>query len=150
MSLLFFLQARVAEVGGGDAVQQFIRNLPPAPRPTPVPVPAAFPRTPRQRPIQEQTRGASRPMSLSERINVTSEIDSLKKQVEEMKQMLQISFELQMDTQRAIRQEVSAVFGAFMQQWMASQTGVYLFQDLHFNITVTVYSIYLYLKCIFQ
>lgn len=33
-----------------------------------------------------------------------------------MKRVMQMSLEMQMDTQRAIRQEVSAVFGAFMQQ----------------------------------
>ena len=49
-------------------------------------------------------------------MQLSSEISSLKQQVAEMKEMMQMTFEMQMDTQRAIRQEVAAVFGAFMQQ----------------------------------
>lgn len=39
---------------------------------------------------------------------LSREMTSLKAQVEEMKNMLKVSFDLQLDIQRAIRQEVAA------------------------------------------
>lgn len=39
---------------------------------------------------------------------LSREMASLKAQVEEMKNMLKVSFDLQLDIQRAIRQEVAA------------------------------------------
>lgn len=58
--------------------------------------------------------------SNSESGDMASEIHNLKRQVEEMKRMMAMSLEVQMDTQRAIKQEVSAVFASFMQQMMAA------------------------------
>jgi len=48
---------------------------------------------------------------------VTAELGELKSQMDEMKRMLAMSMEIQMDTQRAIRQEVSAIFSSFMQSY---------------------------------
>lgn len=41
-----------------------------------------------------------------------SDIDQIKSQLRDMKQMMRISFDLQMDIQRAIRQEVAAAMVA--------------------------------------
>lgn len=43
---------------------------------------------------------------------LSREINSLKAQLQEMKNMMKISFDLQMDIQRAIRQEVAAGIAA--------------------------------------
>lgn len=93
-------------------VQRFIRSLPSTSRPTP-PVPT-------QRATRNAPHAAPRPMSMSTQLNLSAELSAMKMQMEEMKRIMQMNFEVQMDTQRAIRQEVAAVFGAFMQQ-MASQ-----------------------------
>ena len=50
-------------------------------------------------------------------LHLSRELQSLKAQMEEMKNMMRLSFDLQMDIQRAIRQEVAAA--------VASATGVY-------------------------
>ncbi|PVD30530.1 hypothetical protein C0Q70_09797 [Pomacea canaliculata] len=49
-------------------------------------------------------------------MHMSREIQSLKSQMEEMKNMLRLSFDLQMDIQRAIRQEVAAALSAFTGQ----------------------------------
>ena len=102
----FLFKERASTVGGGEIVQQFIRSLPPAPRPRA----SAFNANTAQSARPSQTTSRSQNMQLS------SEISNLKQQMAEMKEILQMTFEMQMDTQRAIRQEVSAVFSAFMQQ----------------------------------
>eukprot|EP00794_Sanderia_malayensis_P005423 gene5423-6101_t len=100
---------RARSVGGGEIVQRFIRSLPTQPR-------SALPAT------NNATRRNVSSTTVPNRaqLNMSSEISDLKTQLEEMKRMMQMSFEVQMDIQRSIRQEVSAVFGSFMQQ-MASQ-----------------------------
>jgi len=97
-------QERARSVGGGEVVEQFIRSLPSAPRP----------RT--NNADRMQATRTSQVTSRTQNMQLSSEISSLKQQVAEMKEMMQMTFEMQMDTQRAIRQEVAAVFGAFMQQ----------------------------------
>lgn len=108
-------------VGGGELVQQFIRSLPPGQRPQRVPsrANAAPPPGRSNFPFTSQPRN----------MHVTSEVRSLKEQMAEMRQMLQMTYEMQMDTQRAIRQEVSAVFSAFMQQ-MSQGLHLTIFQQL--------------------
>ena len=47
-----------------------------------------------------------------------NEMQNLRQELAEMKQLLAASFELQKNTQRLIRQEVSAVFNVFMQDYL--------------------------------
>lgn len=41
-----------------------------------------------------------------------------------MKQMLRMTMEIQLDTQRSIRQEVSSIFNTFMTEYLASHPPV--------------------------
>ncbi|XP_065071416.1 uncharacterized protein LOC135696069 [Rhopilema esculentum] len=100
-------QERAQNVGGGEIVEQFIRSLPRSNRQPP--------RTANHSNIS-QRRTSSRPMTGTQRQQLTTEVNSLKTQMDEMKRMLQTTLEIQMETQRSIRQEVSAVFAAFMEQ----------------------------------
>lgn len=45
-------------------------------------------------------------------LHLSREMQSLKSQMEEMKNMMRLSFDLQMDIQRAIRQEVAAALAS--------------------------------------
>ena len=45
-------------------------------------------------------------------LHLSREMQSLKAQMEEMKNMMRLSFDLQVDIQRAIRQEVAAALSA--------------------------------------
>ncbi len=46
----------------------------------------------------------------------------MKGQLNELKQMMRVSFDLQLDIQRAIRQEVAAALSAFLSPQMPSAT----------------------------
>lgn len=65
---------------------------------------------------------SARTSDISENADMNSEILSLRRQLDEMKRMMAMSLEMQMDTQRAIKQEVAAVFASFMQHMFATQT----------------------------
>ena len=56
--------------------------------------------------------------------STSNEVHELRQQIIEMKEMLAMTMEVQLDTQRAIRQEVSAIFTAFMQDYLAPQRGL--------------------------
>ena len=107
MCIILILQERAQNIGGGEIVEQFIRSLP---RSSPQP-----PRAANHSNIS-QRRSPSRPMTGTQRQQLSTEVNSLKTQMDEMKRMLQTTLEIQMETQRSIRQEVSAVFAAFMEQ----------------------------------
>merc|ERR1712164_190277 len=93
------VQTRVSDERIGTRTQQFIRTLP-GRRPN------AF-----QASTYPQSQAA---------INsgVTAELSNLTRQMEEMKRMLTMSIEIQMDTQRAVRQEVAAIFSSFAQGFL--------------------------------
>jgi len=93
------MQERVESTGNGEAVAQFIRTLPTIQR---------------RSPTQQQ-----RLPTIDERSTSSGEIHQLRQQLQEMKQMMAMSMEIQLDTQRAIRQEVSAIFTAFMKDYLA-------------------------------
>ena len=83
---------------------------------------------PRQRaPIQRPT-----PLrTISERgASSSQEIQELRQELHEMKQILRMTMEVQLDTQRAVRQEVAAVFEAFMSDYLAKQSGKVLKKKL--------------------
>lgn len=65
---------------------------------------------------------SARTSDISENADMNSEILSLRRQLDEMKRMMAMSLEMQMDTQRAIKQEVAAVCASFMQHMFATQT----------------------------
>jgi len=92
-------------LGNGQAVAQFIRSLPtPQRRPTPV--------------SQHQPHGIRLP-TINENGGASShEVQELRHELQEMKQLMEMSMEIQLDTQRAIRQEVSAILTAFMQNYL--------------------------------
>jgi len=96
------VRTRVEQVGNGPQVQQAIRNL-----------------AQQQERQQTNTNNAGAHQNTFQvNQHFSNEMDIMKRQVDEMKQMLSVSLELQMDTQRAIRQEVSAVFAAFMSDYL--------------------------------
>ena len=70
---------------------------------------------PRLRTINEQhSRGASS----------NNEVEDLRREMNEMKQMLRMTMEIQLDTQRSIQQEVSSIFNTFMTEYLASHPPV--------------------------
>jgi len=97
------VQQRVESLGGNTTTPRpFVRSQQPRQRP------------PIQRPTPLRTineRGASSPQ----------EIQELRQELNEMKQLLRMTMEVQLDTQRAVRQEVAAVFQAFMSDYLASK-----------------------------
>lgn len=91
------VEQRVETVGSdGRVVEQFVRSLPGN-------------RNHYHAPHQYQVAAST-----------SNEIHELSKQINEMKQMLAMTMEIQLDTQRAIRHEVSAIFNAFIQDYLAS------------------------------
>lgn len=91
-------------VGNGAAVAEIIRSLP---------------RT--RRTQQASTPRYNHSMSSPAHENsgyISDEVRQLRHQLDDMKRMMAMSLEMQMDTQRAIRQEVAAVFSAFMQEYL--------------------------------
>jgi len=81
---------------------------------------------PRLRTINEQRSGGA-----SSNIN---QADDLRREMNEMKQMLRMTMEIQLDTQRSIRQEVSSIFNTFMTEYLASHpqvSGQHNFNQLH-------------------
>lgn len=86
-----------------------IRSLPRS-RPPPQPASQAQHPTHPQRPTAVFAQHSAQIAS--------EEIQQLRHQVDEMKRMLAMSMEMQLETQRALRQEVSAVFTAFMQDYL--------------------------------
>jgi len=105
-NLEHMVQTRISNENLGAQTRQFIRSLP-GRRPH-----AAATSTPHTH-IHTQSQAA---------INhgVTAELNSLKSQMEEMKRMLAMSMEIQMDTQRAVRQEVAAIFSSFAQSFISA------------------------------
>ncbi|XP_057312548.1 E3 ubiquitin-protein ligase LRSAM1-like [Hydractinia symbiolongicarpus] len=97
------VRSRVQDAGNGASVQAFIRSLPRRTGPIP----------------RNQPRNVQLEASMNE--NTASELHSLRHQLDEMKRMMAMSMEIQLDTQRAIRQEVAAVCSAFIKD-MLSQT----------------------------
>lgn len=58
---------------------------------------------------------------------VSEELEAMRTQMDEMRRMLAMSMEIQMDTQRAVRQEVAAVFSTFMKDFlMPRAAGMFL------------------------
>ena len=55
---------------------------------------------------------------------VRSEMQEMKSQLAELKQMMRVSFDLQMDIQRSIRQEVAAALSMFLAQSPPSQAAL--------------------------
>ena len=100
------IQDRVQAVGNGAAVQEFIQSLPGTRSANPN----------RAGSNNSQYRSARSQHMLDNSVAV--EMQGLRQQLDEMKRMVSVSFELQIDTQRIIRQEVSAVFNAFMQDYL--------------------------------
>ena len=65
---------------------------------------------------------SARTSDISENADMNSVVLSLRRQLDEMKRMMAMSLEMQMDTQRAFKQEVAAVCASFMQHMFATQT----------------------------
>jgi len=101
------VEQRVSNVGNGENVQNAIRSLP---------------RT--ERPMQQmlpQVTNLQSTASINAAMSV--EMNSLRQQLDEMKRMMAMQMEIQIDTQRSIRQEVSAIFATCMQQYMSPNNG---------------------------
>jgi len=95
------IQNRVPE--NGVAVAEFIQTLPRTQRPP--------------HPIQ-RTASSSLFNHSSSTAHLSDEVHQLRQQLHEMKRMMAMTMEIQMDTQRAIRQEVAAIFTTFMQDYL--------------------------------
>ena len=95
----------------GEAVAQFIRSLPATRR---RPTPAQRPSHSTRLPTINENVGA---------IASSHEVQELRQELQEMKQLMAMTMEVQLDTQRAIRQEVSAIFTAFMQDYLTPRVG---------------------------
>jgi len=98
------VQTRISNEDIGVRTQDFIRSLPG-----------------RRPDVQTASRGTAAYPQSQAAINagVTAELTNLTRQMEEMKRMLAMSMEIQMDTQRAVRQEVAAIFSSFAQGFLA-------------------------------
>jgi len=107
-NLEHMVQTRIANEQLGNRTQQFIRNLPGRRRPS----------TTSTTGTGTGTGGYTQSQAAINQ-GVSAELNSLKSQLEEMTRMLHMSMEIQMDTQRAVRQEVAAVFTSFTQQFTA-------------------------------
>lgn len=114
-------------------MEQFIRSLPSASRP-----PRTSNATPRNGTANARTSFSSQLNQRSQNLQLNAEIGTLKQQMTEMREMLRMTMEMQMDTQRAIRQEVSAVFGAFMQQMSEGIDSHSTFASLHLIYIVVI------------
>lgn len=64
-------------------------------------------------------------------LHLSREIASLKAQLQEMKNMMKVSFDLQMDIQRAIRQEVAAGIAAATGMWRALSLNYLCVKTIH-------------------
>ena len=108
---ILLIQQRVENIGGNQTATP--RRL----FPTPHQRLASINRTPpRLRTINEQRSGGA-----SSNIN---QVDDLRREMNEMKQMLRMTMEIQLDTQRSIQQEVSSIFNTFMTEYLASHQPV--------------------------
>lgn len=96
------------DAGNGASVQAFIRSLPRRTGPI----------------LRNQPRNVQLEASMNE--NTVSELHSLRHQLDEMKRMMAMSMEIQLDTQRAIRQEVAAVCSAFMRDILSQTQGIFI------------------------
>lgn len=115
------LQNQLQQTGtDGEAVADFIRNIPQSQ----LHVPNDFshlgiipgPREDNSDNISITGISATAVPYTQTNLHMSREIQSLKSQMEEMKNMMRLSFDLQMDIQRAIRQEVAAALASVTAQ----------------------------------
>ncbi len=77
------------------------------------------------------------PLRYQSNIAVSREMSSLKSQIQELKNMMRMSFDLQLDIQRAIRQEVAAA----VSQATSGKCNVYTATTMYFRIMQIQYNI---------
>ncbi|XP_035824188.1 uncharacterized protein LOC101846543 isoform X2 [Aplysia californica] len=119
-TLELLVQDRVSSSGtNGQAVENFIRNLPASGVPrndfTDLGIPPAQDLDNLDNVSVTNISAHSVPYTQTN-THLSREIQGLKSQMMEMKNMLKLTFDLQMDIQRAIRQEVAAAMSQFAEQ----------------------------------
>ena len=96
----------MGQTGGGEHVQQAVRNLA-----------TQF----NHGRFRQAQAGNQTQHTAANRTSVSSqEMTELRSEINEMKRLMQVSFEMQLGIQRSIQQEVAAVFAAAMSTMMGS------------------------------